>query len=87
MRWTNEVLPGRLAQELALPSDFEQAGSLVTEDMMADQFPLGPDRDRWLKAIQEYVDAGYDEIYLSQMGKDQAGFLDFYRAELAPRLG
>jgi hypothetical protein len=34
----------------------------------------------------EYVDAGFDEVYVSQIGDDQAGFFKFYRRELAPRL-
>jgi len=38
-------------------------------------------------AIREYLDAGFDEVYVSQIGEDQAGFLDFYRREVLPRVG
>jgi hypothetical protein len=30
--------------------------------------------------------AGFDEVYISQVGDDQAGFFDFYQRELLPRL-
>jgi hypothetical protein len=35
---------------------------------------------------RSYVDAGFDEVYVSQIGDDQADFFEFYRRELAPRL-
>ena len=39
-----------------------------------------------MESIRQYVDAGFDEVYVSQIGPDQDGFFDFYRRELAPRL-
>jgi G6PDH family F420-dependent oxidoreductase len=85
--WANEGLPGQLAQELALPSFFEQASELVTEDMTAESTPCGPDPETHLAAIRQYLDAGYDEVYISQIGPDQKGFIDFFSRELRPRLG
>jgi G6PDH family F420-dependent oxidoreductase len=85
--WPNSLLPGQLSQELALPSHFEQATQLVSEDALAEMIPCGPDPERHLASLREYLDAGFDEVYVSQIGDDQAGFFDFYRRELAPRLG
>jgi G6PDH family F420-dependent oxidoreductase len=85
--WPNTLVPGQLSQELALPSHFEQASQLVTEDKLAETIACGPDPERHLASIRQYLDAGYDEVYISQIGNDQAGFFDFYRKELAPRLG
>jgi hypothetical protein len=62
-----------------------EAPWLVTEDMVAEAFPCGPDPERYSTAIREYLDAGYDGVYLQQMGKDLQGFLRFYRQELQPR--
>ena len=33
------------------------------------------------------IDAGYDHVYLHQVGPDQDGFLEFARKELLPRIG
>jgi len=85
--WPNTLVPGQLSQELALPSHFEQASQLVTEDQLAETIPCGPDPERHLASLRQYLDAGFDEVYISQIGDDQAGFFDFYRKELAPRLG
>jgi len=69
-----------------MPSHFEQASELVTEDMVAEKIPCGPDPERHVEAIKPYVDAGFDEIYLGQIGGDQEGFFEFFRKEVEPRL-
>ena len=48
--------------------------------------PLGPDADRWLEAIAEFEDAGYDHVYIHQIGTDQEGFLEFAQREMLPRV-
>ena len=84
--WRNSLVPGQLAQELAMPTFFDQASELVTEDMVAEKVACGPDVDAHVRAVQEYVDAGFDEVYVSQMGPDQDGMIRFYEREVLPRL-
>lgn len=48
---------------------------------------LRPGPERHAEALRRYFAAGFDEVYVSQIGKDQPGFLDFYRREVVPRLG
>ena len=82
--WPNEALPGELAQILPTVSHFEQATELVTRDMIAQSTPCGPDPETHVAAIQEHVDAGFDEVYVSQIGPDQEGFFAFYEREVLP---
>ena len=82
--WPNAGLKGTLAQELPLPSHFEQAAEMVTEEDIAEVLTCGPDADRHRQAIQEYVDAGFDRIYVHQVGADQDGFMRFYEREILP---
>ena len=82
--WPNEALPGELAQVLPTPEHFEQASQLVTEDMVANEVPCGPDVDRHVAAIKEYADAGFDELYINQIGPEQDAFFAAYRNEVLP---
>jgi coenzyme F420-dependent glucose-6-phosphate dehydrogenase len=84
--WPNGGIGGELSQELPLPRHFEQASRLVTPEDLAEKFPLGPDPDRHVEALKEFVDAGFDHVYIHQIGPDQEGFFDFFEKELAPRL-
>jgi hypothetical protein len=61
--WPNEGLPGELPQVLPTVRHFEQAVALVTRDMIAESTPTGPDAG-------PIVDAGFDEVYVSQIGQD-----------------
>jgi G6PDH family F420-dependent oxidoreductase len=83
--WANDGLPGELAQILPTPQHFEQASQLVTEEMIAEATPCGPDVDRHIEAIQEYADAGFDEVYVQQIGPDQDAFFEAYRDHVLPR--
>ena len=85
--WPTEGVEGQLAQELALPSHFEAAAANVTEEMVAEQIACGPDPEKHVAAINKYIEAGFDEVYVNQVGPDQEGFFRFYERELRPRLG
>jgi G6PDH family F420-dependent oxidoreductase len=77
-RWPNEQLPGELAQVLPTPAHFEQACELVTEDMVAESVPCGPDLDRHVEAFEEYAKAGVDELFVQNIGPYQDDFFDAY---------
>ena len=83
--WPNEALPGELPLILPTPRHFEQACELVTEDMLAD-IPCGPDIERHVEAITAYADAGFDELYINQIGPDQDAFFAAYREHVLPRV-
>ena len=57
---------------------------MLHKDDVLRAFPLGPDPQRHTDAIAEYVEAGYDEIYITQIGPNQAEFLRFYEREVLP---
>jgi G6PDH family F420-dependent oxidoreductase len=83
--WANDGLPGELAQMLPTPRHFEQASELVDEQMLAESITCGPDLDRHAEAIREYEDAGFDEVYVQQVGSDHERFFELYASEVLPR--
>jgi G6PDH family F420-dependent oxidoreductase len=84
--WRNSAVPGTLAQELALPSMFDEASEMVDREAIEEKFACGPDAQRHVEAIRPYIEAGFDEIFINQIGDDQQGFFDFFREEVEPRL-
>jgi G6PDH family F420-dependent oxidoreductase len=85
--WPNTSIPGELSAELPLPRHFEQAAKIVTEDMVAEQIVCGPDASKHVEKIREYADAGYNHVYVHQVGLEQDGFINFYQREVMPQLG
>ncbi len=84
--WANELLPGQLAQILPRPEDFEAASRLVPRDAAGQQFACGPDPERHLAAVRSYLDAGFDEVYVQQIGPDQEQFFQAWADEVLPAL-
>ncbi|WP_329454189.1 TIGR03557 family F420-dependent LLM class oxidoreductase [Streptomyces sp. NBC_01497] len=84
--WPNDQLPGELAQLLPTPEHFQQASTLVTEDMVRQAVVCGDAVDDHVDSVGAYGDAGFDEVYVNQIGPDQKQFFDFYRTEVLPGL-
>jgi coenzyme F420-dependent glucose-6-phosphate dehydrogenase len=82
--WPNAANQGELSQELPTPAHFEQAAKMVTEEQIAKSVICGPDLQRHIEAIRKYIDAGYDHVYVHQVGRDQEGFFKFYQQQVLP---
>jgi coenzyme F420-dependent glucose-6-phosphate dehydrogenase len=83
--WPNAGIPGELGQELPTPTHFEQAAQLVTPETIAESVVVGPDASKYLAKIDEYVQAGFDHVYIHQIGPDQTGFIRFAEREILPQ--
>jgi G6PDH family F420-dependent oxidoreductase len=84
--WANSGVPGELAQVLPSPKHFEQVSELVTEEMMRSSVVCGKDAAEHVQAFAPYVDAAFDEIYVSNMGPNYSDMLSMYAAEVLPEL-
>ena len=59
----------------------------MTPEQVAEQLACGPDVEDYLEAVRPYVDAGFTEIALVQIGADhQAQFFSWAEQELLPAL-
>lgn len=85
--WPNDGLPGELPVLLPTPAHFEQAGELVSEELIAESIACGPDIELHLERIQAYADAGVDELYVQQIGDGHEAFFAAYAEHVLPRFG
>ncbi len=84
--WSNSGLPGELAQVLPSPQHFEQASQLVTKEMTADSVVCGPDLERHVDTFAPYIDAGFDEVYVANMGPHYRDMIKAYGEKVLPAL-
>ena len=84
--WANAGLPGELSQVLPSPKHFEQASSLVTQDMTRESTVCGRDVDRHVEAFGPYAAAGFDDVYIANMGPHYRDFFTLYGEQVLPRL-
>lgn len=84
--WPNTGLPGELAQVLPTPEHFQQATQLVTEDMIRESTVAGNSPEVHLEQVKQYDDAGFDELYVANIGPHYAEMIAFYGEQVLPAL-
>ncbi|MGH7872411.1 MAG: TIGR03557 family F420-dependent LLM class oxidoreductase [Candidatus Binatia bacterium] len=84
--WPVSAIPGNLLSSLATPAEFESVAHLVSSDNVAANITSGPDAEEYLDKIRSYSSAGFDRVYLHQIGPDQEGFFQFCAREILPRM-
>ncbi|BDH11704.1 LLM class F420-dependent oxidoreductase [Streptomyces hygroscopicus] len=77
----------RVNAELPGPAGFDAMTEFVRPEDVAETFPCGDDVGRFVDAVRAYVDAGFTEVALVQIGgAHQEPFLEWAEAELLPAL-
>ena len=73
--------------DLPGPSSFEGATQFVRPQDVGEQLPCGPDVEEHVEKIRPFIDAGFTEVALVQIGSDQQeAFAVWAEAELLPAL-
>ena len=73
--------------DLPNPEAFDSATRFVSPDDVAGALGCGPDVDEHVEKIKPFVDAGFDEVALVQIGADhQDSFIAWAENELLPAL-
>jgi G6PDH family F420-dependent oxidoreductase len=84
-RWFG--LGWKVNADLPNPDGFEGATQFVTREQVAEQLACGPDVDEHVAKIKPFLDAGFTEIALVQIGAEaQEAFIAWAERELLPAL-
>ena len=75
-----------MAQVLPTPEHFEQASALVTLESTRDSVVAGNDPAAHLSRSGRIADAGYDALYVANMGPHHRDMIEFYGKEVLPGL-
>jgi len=83
--WPNGGMPFP-KQDIKNPEDFENMAKMVRIENFANRMLISPDLEAHTAQIQKFVDMGFDEIYLHNVGRDQAAFIDTFGKKVLPNL-
>jgi G6PDH family F420-dependent oxidoreductase len=77
----------KVMAELPGPKNFDAASRFVREEDVARGIPCGPDVDAHVRAVRRFVDAGFTDVALVQVGgAQQDQFIDWATSDLLPAL-
>ncbi|WP_347060511.1 TIGR03885 family FMN-dependent LLM class oxidoreductase [Blastococcus sp. HT6-30] len=86
-QWRSNVFPPPLCWDLDSPEAFEQASAHVTREDVTEAVRVSADLGQHTAWLQEYVDLGFDHVYLHHVGVEQRAFLDAFGEHVLPQLG
>ena len=82
--WGHSGLPGEVSQVLPSPQQFGELRSSVDPEKTRESVACGPDPEQHLDALRPYVELGFDEVYVGNMGPHFADMISLYGKEILP---
>lgn len=68
------------------PEDFEALAKFVRPEHFKNRVLITPDLARHVDYIQHFIDLGFDEVYIHNVGRNQADFIDQYGKHVVSKL-
>ncbi len=68
------------------PEDFEAMSKLVRPENYKNRVLTTPDLSAHVAYLQHFIDLGFNEIYIHNVGRNQEAFIDAYGKDVAPKL-
>ncbi len=73
-------------QDIRSPLDFEQMAKLVRPEDFEGRMLISSDTDKHRAQIQKFLDMGFDQIYLHNVGRNQAEWIEVFGRDVLPKL-
>jgi G6PDH family F420-dependent oxidoreductase len=83
--WPNGGMPFA-KQDIKNPEDFAAMAKLVRPSDFKNRVLMTSDLDQHVAHIQHYVDMGFDEVHLHNVGRNQAEFIEVFGKRVLPAL-
>jgi coenzyme F420-dependent glucose-6-phosphate dehydrogenase len=83
--WPNGGMPFP-KQDIRNPEDFAAMARLVRPEDFTNRVLMTSDLRKHIEYIQHYVDMGFDEVHLHNVGRNQAEFIEVFGKEVLPEL-
>jgi alkanesulfonate monooxygenase SsuD/methylene tetrahydromethanopterin reductase-like flavin-dependent oxidoreductase (luciferase family) len=83
--WPNGGMPFPKG-DIRNPEDFEAMAKIVRIENFRNRVLISPDLQQHRDQIQHYIDLGFNEVYVHNVGRNQSEFIEAYGREVAPAL-
>jgi probable non-F420 flavinoid oxidoreductase len=85
-QWRSNVYGPPVSWDTETVEAFDLMTADVSEDKVRESVRVSADLGQQAAWLQEYVDQGWDELYLHYVGKEQTGFIDAFGEHVLPQL-
>ena len=85
-QWRYNALGGEVNWELRAPEDFDTATRFVKPEDIRQSILVSSDLGQHAAWLAEYIDLGFEELQLHQIGRNQRAFIEAFGQTVLPRL-
>jgi alkanesulfonate monooxygenase SsuD/methylene tetrahydromethanopterin reductase-like flavin-dependent oxidoreductase (luciferase family) len=85
VEWPNGGMPFP-KQDIKNPEDFAAMAKLVRPEDFKNRVLISSDLEKHTAHVQHYLDMGFDEIHLHNVGRNQAEFIEAFGRDVIPNL-
>jgi probable non-F420 flavinoid oxidoreductase len=85
-QWRTNTFPPPVPWDLAGPEHFDAVSADVPEAAVRKSVQISADPGFHAERLAEYLDLGFDELYLHHVGQDQGPFIRAFSETVLPRL-
>lgn len=72
--------------DIRSPNDFAQMAKIVRPEDFKGRMLISSSPDAHCKEIQKFIDLGFDQVYLHNVGRNQPEWIDVFSTEVLPKL-
>jgi len=83
--WPNGGMPFP-KQDVRHPEDFANMAMLVRPEHFTNRVLISADLDEHAAHVQKFVDMGFDEVHIHNVGRNQAEFIEAFGEKVLPQL-
>ena len=73
-------------QDIKSPLDFEQMAKLVRAEDFKGRMLISSDPEKHRQQIQKFIDLGFDQVYLHNVGRNQEEWIKVFGRDVLPKL-
>lgn len=70
--------------EIKTPKYFQELAKMTDPESLTREIACGNDPEEHIAEIKRFIKAGYDHVFIHQLGPQQEGFIEFYKEEVLP---
>ncbi|WP_232327181.1 TIGR03885 family FMN-dependent LLM class oxidoreductase [Herbidospora yilanensis] len=85
-QWRSNVVGPPGSWDFDTPEMFDSVARFVTPEQVAESVFVSADTSRHVDWLRGYADAGFDEVYLHHVGREQTRFIETFGAKVLPEL-
>ncbi|CAA9302005.1 MAG: Similar to F420-dependent glucose-6-phosphate dehydrogenase, Mext_1273 family [uncultured Chloroflexia bacterium] len=85
-QWRTNIFPSAVLSDLRRPQQFDLAAQFVRPDDLDRSIRISSDPARHVQWLREYIEMGFDRIYLHNVNREQERFIDTFGTHVLPAL-